>query len=83
MKSEKLQLLEPLAQEAAMNVAQVLNAVQGVSKIAISTGEASITIDFNDDVTSVQELRKVLQQAGVGLKKPAHGEAGMCCGSCS
>lgn len=82
MKSETLQLSGTLDESAAMNVARVLNAVKGVSKVAIVTASASVNIDFDDDVTSTQELRTALQQAGIGMKKPAHGEAGMCCGSC-
>lgn len=81
MKSETLQLSGTLDESAAMNVARVLNAVKGVSKVAIVTASASVNIDFDDDVTSTQELRTALQQAGFGMKR-AHGEAGMCCGSC-
>ena len=82
MKSETLQLPGALDEAAAMNVARVLDAVQGVSKITISTANASVTVDFDEAVTSPQALRAALQQAGIGIKKPAHGEAGMCCGSC-
>lgn len=81
MKSETLQLLGALDEAAALNVARVLNAVNGVNKVAIATASASVNVDFNDDVTSAQEMRTVLQQAGFGLKR-AHGEAGTCCGSC-
>lgn len=82
MKSETMQLLGTLDEAAAMSVARVLNAVNGVSKVAIVTASASVNIDFDEDVTSSQELRAALQQAGIGMKRPAHGEAGMCCGSC-
>lgn len=81
MKSETLRLLDAMDEASAMTVARVLNAVKGVSKVSIATASASIAVDFNDDVTSAQELRSALQQAGFGLKK-AHGEQGMCCGSC-
>ena len=81
MKSETLQILGALDEAAAMNIARVLNAVNGVSKVNIATAGASVNVDFNDDVTSPQELRAALQQAGFALKR-AHGEAGMCCGSC-
>lgn len=81
MKSETLRLLDAMDETRAMNVAQVLKSIKGVSKVSIATASASIAVDFDDDVTSSQELRAALQQAGFGLKK-AHGEAGMCCGSC-
>ncbi|HJV84256.1 MAG TPA: hypothetical protein VJ698_02185 [Noviherbaspirillum sp.] len=82
MKSETLSLSGALDEAGAMTVARVLNAVKGVSKVAIATADAKINIDFDDDVTSLQELRTTLTQAGVSLKKVAHGEEGMCCGSC-
>jgi len=82
MKSETMQLLGALDEAAAMSVARALNAVNGVSKVAIVTASASVNIDFDEDVTSTQELRTALQQAGFGMKRAAHGEAGMCCGSC-
>ncbi len=80
MKSETLQLLAPLTDTTALNLARVLNAVEGVSQIA--TASNSVDIHFNEDVTSTQVLRTVLQRAGFDVKKPAHGEEGSCCGSC-
>lgn len=82
MKSETLQLLGGMDEASAMTAARALNAVSGVSKVGISTASASINVDFDDEVTSVQELRRALQQVGFALKRPAHAEAGMCCGSC-
>lgn len=82
MKSETLQLSGALDEAAAMNVARVLNDIKGVSKVAIATANGSVDVDFDDDVTSTQELRAMLQRAGFNLKKSAHGEGGMCCGSC-
>jgi copper chaperone CopZ len=82
MKSETLQLSGTLDEASAMNVAQVLNSVKGVSKVAIATASNSVSIDFDDDITSAQELRSKLDQAGFGVKKAGHGSEGMCCGSC-
>jgi copper chaperone CopZ len=82
MKSETLQLAAALDESNALNVARVLNTVNGVSKVAISTAGQSVNVDFDDDVTSAQELRTVLHQAGFSVKKAAHGDGGMCCGSC-
>lgn len=82
MKSETLSLAGALDEAGAMTVARVLNGVPGVSKVAIASADAKIAIDFDADVTSLQELRTVLTRAGVGLKKVAHGTEGSCCGSC-
>lgn len=82
MKSETLQLSGNLDEASAMQVAHALNAINGVSKVAITTAAASVNIDFNEDVTSTQELRAVLQRAGFRVNRLEHGEEGMCCGSC-
>lgn len=82
MKSEKLSLSNALDETSAMEAARVLNSIKGVSKVAITTVTGSIDVSFDDDVTSLQEVRAALQQAGFGVKRSAHGEEGMCCGSC-
>lgn len=82
MRSETLPLVGTLDESKALDIAHVLKSVNGVSRIAISTASSSVDVDFDEDLTSVQELRAVLQKAGLGKAKPAHGEEGMCCGSC-
>ena len=82
MKSETLQLVGTLDETTAMNVARVLNTVDGVSKVAFSTAAASVNVDFDEHVTSRQELSTALHRSGFGVKKAAHGEEGSCCGSC-
>ena len=81
MKTENLSLLNVLDETSAMDAARVLNAVNGVKKVAITTSNSSIEVGFDDETTSIQEVRTALQKAGFGVKR-AHGEEGMCCGSC-
>lgn len=81
MKSETMQFLAPLSETNAVNVAHVLSAVKGVANVAAASN--GIQIQFDDNLTSTQELRTLLQRAGFDVKKPAHGEDGVCCGSCS
>jgi CCGSCS motif protein len=83
MKSETLRLQgTTLDETTATNVARVLNHVKGVSNVAIATASGSVNIDFDEDVTSTQELRTLLQREGFSVKEPVHGEDGICCGSC-
>ena len=82
MKSETLQLSGKLDHASAVNVARFLRDIKGVSKVAITTANASVSVDFDDGITSAQELRAKLQRAGIRVNSPAHAEAGMCCGSC-
>jgi CCGSCS motif protein len=82
MKSEVVQLKTSLNEDAAMTVARILNSVKGVAKVAIGTASSRVDIAFDEEVTSIQEMRAILHQAGFEVNQPAHGEAGMCCGSC-
>ena len=82
MKSETLQLVGTLDETTSTNVTRLLSTVNGVNKVAFSTATGSVNVDFNEGVTSRQELSTVLQRSGFGVKKAAHGEDGSCCGSC-
>jgi copper chaperone CopZ len=66
----------------ATSATRVLNRVKGVRKVAIATASGSANIDFDEEVTSTQELLTMLQREGFSVKEPVHGEDGMCCGSC-
>lgn len=81
MKTETLQLAGTMDEAVAMDVARVLDAVQGVTKVAIITSTGSIKVDFDEDMTSLRNLRIALDQGGFRLKS-MHGEAGVCCGGC-
>lgn len=82
MKTEILSLSGLLDEARAMEAARVLNSINGVSKVAITTRTGSIDVSFDDGKTSLLEVRAALQRAGFGVKRDTHGEAGMCCGSC-
>ncbi|RZI42596.1 hypothetical protein EGT07_11375 [Herbaspirillum sp. HC18] len=81
MKSETLSLQGQLDETIALNIAQLIGRVSGVKKVNVLTAESVVKVDFDDELTSVQELRTVVQKAGLGAKA-VHGENGMCCGSC-
>lgn len=82
MKTENLSLSSALDETRAMDAARVLNSINGVRKVSITTATGMVNISFDDDITSLQEVRTALQKAGFGVKRGAHGEEGMCCGSC-
>lgn len=82
MAIETLKLASTLDEAAALQAAQVLNSVRGVRKLNFLTTNASVIIDFDDALTSMQELRTVLTKAGIKPGGQAHGTAGNCCGGC-
>lgn len=81
MKTETLQLVGIVDETTAMNVARVLNGVNGVSKVAIQSASQSVAVDFDENAVSKQDLSELLAQAGLGVKKSAHDNGG-CCGGC-
>lgn len=82
MKAETLQLSSALDDSRAQVIASVLNTVGGVNKVAISTATGAVEVAYDENITSMQEIRTVLQKAGLTAKRAEHGEEGMCCGSC-
>ncbi len=82
MKEETLRLSSALDEAGSQVIARVLSTLGGVNKVAITTATGAVDIAYDDNVTSIQEIRAVLEKAGLTAKRPAHGEEGMCCGGC-
>lgn len=84
MRSETLKLAGTTTQDCADKVTRKLQNVNGVNNVAVVLENSEVNVQFDEEITSSQELQNVLTQAGYALstKKPAHGENGSCCGSC-
>lgn len=81
MKTGTIEMASPMDETSAQQAAAVLHKIAGLTKIAISTTAGSIDVSYDDEQTSVQEMRALLQRAGFTLKPGGHGQGG-CCGSC-
>lgn len=84
MRSETLKLTGTTNQNCADSVTRVLRGVRGVGAIEIALESSEVKVQFDDQITSSQELQNVLAQAGyaISTEKSVHGENGSCCGSC-
>lgn len=85
MRSETLKLTGTnTSQDCADSVARTLKGVRGVGDIVMGAGNSEVKVQFNDEITSSQELQNVLAQAGfaISTEKSVHGENGSCCGGC-
>lgn len=85
MRSETLKLTGTTpSQDCADSVTRVLKGIRGVGEVALGRENSEVKIQFNDDITSSQELQNVLAKAGfaISTEKSVHGENGSCCGSC-
>ena len=84
MRSETLKLTGTTNQNSADSVTRVLRGVRGVGEIEIALESSEVKVQFDDQITSSQELQNVLAQAGyaISTEKSVHGENGSCCGGC-
>lgn len=84
MRSETLKLTGTTNQNCADSVTRVLRGVRGVGEIEIALESSEVKVQFDDQITSSQELQNVLVQAGyaISTEKSVHGENGSCCGGC-
>ncbi|MGV8893059.1 MAG: CCGSCS motif protein [Burkholderiaceae bacterium] len=84
MRSEALKLAGTTTQDCADRVTRKLQNVKGVDSVVVILENNEVNVQFDEEITSSQELQNVLTQAGYALstKKSAHGENGSCCGSC-
>ncbi|MHB1085419.1 MAG: hypothetical protein ACYCZA_11335 [Thiobacillus sp.] len=82
MKTEILNLANPISAEAAQQAGASLKALSGVQDVAFFDTLASLHARINGDAPTRAEMVAALAKAGVQVKedKPAHG--GGCCGGC-
>lgn len=84
MRSESLKLTGTTNQDCSDSVTRVLRGVRGVGEIEVALESSEVKVQFDDQITSAQELQNVLAQAGyaISTEKSVHGENGSCCGGC-
>lgn len=85
MQSETLKLTGTTPnQDCADSVIRALKGVRGVGEITLGRENSEVKVQFDNEITSSQELQNVLAQAGyaISTEKSVHGENGSCCGGC-
>ena len=85
MRTETLKLTGTTPnQDCADSVTRALKGVRGVGDIVVGVENSEVKVQFDDEITSSQELQNVLAQAGfaISTEKSVHGENGSCCGGC-
>ncbi|MGV8899804.1 MAG: heavy-metal-associated domain-containing protein [Burkholderiaceae bacterium] len=84
MRSETLKLAGTTTQDCADTVTRKLQNVKGVNGVVVVLENSEVNVQFDEEITSSQELQNVLTQSGyiLSTKKSVHGENGSCCGSC-
>ncbi|HYD94561.1 MAG TPA: cation transporter [Noviherbaspirillum sp.] len=78
---------ENLVLAAAIEGAQdkvraALESVPGIASVAAGADSRSVVVGYDDEATSLLELRAALRRAGIGFQRSGAHDEGMCCGSC-
>lgn len=65
------------------NVTKALRAVNGVDNVIVSLSDANATVQYNDKLTSPEQLKSAIREAGYGVDasntpQPPSGKG--CCG---
>jgi copper chaperone CopZ len=84
MQTEVMKVQGMNGEGCADNITRALEAVDGVSDIQVSLAANRAKVQFDERLTSPQQLHEALQQAGyrVETTPPAAEKHGGCCGGC-
>ena len=84
MQTEILKVRGITGEGCADKVSSALMAIKGVGDVTVSLAGRNATVQFDEQITSMQELQASLVRAGYGIESVTHGEekAGGCCGGC-
>lgn len=83
MQTEILRLTGLIDAAGEENIANALDAIDGVDDFNISLAGSSVTVRYDERLTSSKQFQEALTQAGYGINQAqsAHANGG-CCGSC-
>lgn len=88
MQIETIKLSGITGDSSAEKINQALLRVKGVNDISISLEGSRATVQFDEELTSLQELQAILVRAGYTLVKAGYSEVAKekssdsCCGGC-
>ena len=62
-------------------VGSALKTINGVSHVEVSLGTGEATVEFDERLTSPEQLKSAVKNAGyeIDSKKPASAQKGKCC----
>ncbi len=84
MQTQMLKIMGEKTPQAMQGATHALKNLSGVAEVIDSPSEGLVTVRFNQERTSIHELRATLLNAGYNsqaLDAPASNE-GSCCGGC-
>jgi len=83
MKSQTLYIADAVNHESVSALSQALSHIEGIGRVKCISGTGKLDIEFDDGLTSPQEIENALVRAGIRLEtEPRTHAAGGCCGGC-
>lgn len=84
MQTEILHVTGMTTEDCTETVMRALKTIDGVSNVSVSFPQSRAIVQFDDQLTAMQEMKAVLAKAGYGVKadKPQEQSCGGCCGRC-
>ena len=79
MQTEHLVVTGTTCGGCTIKVSRALNAVSGVDHVKVSLAAGDATVRFNEQLTSVDQLRSAVKNAGYGVHGTLQSRAA-CCG---
>jgi copper chaperone len=79
MQTEHLMVTGMTCGGCTSKVSQALNAVSGVDDVKVSLADGDATVRFNERLTSVEQLKSAVTNAGYGVDGTIQSKGG-CCG---
>lgn len=80
MKTQVLSIVGMTSEACIEKVNAALKQIGGVNDVNVSLFNSNATVDFDQDLTSPQEMQAALQQAG--YRADFVKKSGGCCGAC-
>jgi copper ion binding protein len=83
MQTERLKVTGMTCNGCTSKVSKALNGISGVSYVDVSLAEGVATVKFDQRLTSPEQLKSAVQNAGYGVggasATPSHKGKGGCC----
>jgi len=76
-----LQLMAPLDMPGVENMLRALRTIAGVHAVKAAAGDSQVHVQYDDNLTSPQEISTTVMGSGFPLQQPPR-RSGGCCGGC-
>ncbi|HJW55524.1 MAG TPA: heavy-metal-associated domain-containing protein [Burkholderiaceae bacterium] len=81
MQTEVLKVRGMSGEGCVDKIGTALKTIKGVSDVDVSLAGGRATVQFDEQLTSKQELQATLARTGYSIEPEGHGN-GSCCGGC-